>query len=117
MAAGYTKLGHVLTSNVEVISQRTKVKSARMIRQFVAEMHGELKEHRDLMDNTEMIREWTEGLDYEFLQSLSVAALWRIWEEDDHSLLMFKTPVLDCFELTGKKALYLTCVKVSNANF
>ncbi len=26
VAAGYTKLGHVLTSNVEVISQRTKVK-------------------------------------------------------------------------------------------
>ncbi len=39
------------------------------------------------------------------------------WEEDDHCLLTFKTPVLDCFELTGKKALYLTCVKVSNARF
>ncbi len=116
VAAGYTKLGHVLTSKVEVISQRTKVKSARMIRQFVAEMHGELKEHRDLMDNTEMIREWTEGLDYEF-PSIIVSAAVENWEEDDHSLLMFKTPVLDCFELTGKKALYLTCVKVSNASF
>ncbi len=38
------------------------------------------------------------------------------WEEDDHCLLTFKTPVLDCFELTGK-ALYLTCVKMSNARF
>ncbi len=117
MAAGYTKLGYVLSSNVEVISQMTKVKSARMIQQFVAEVHGELKkEHRDLMNNTEMIREWTEGLDYEF-PSLIVSAAVENWEEDDHCLLTFKTPVLDCFELTGKKALYLTCVKVSNARF
>ncbi len=68
------------------------------------------------MNNTEMIREWTEGLDYEF-PSLIVSAAVENWEEDDHCLLTFKTPVLDCFELTGKKALYLTCVKVSNARF
>ncbi len=48
------KLGHVLSSSLEVISQRTEVKSARMKPQFAAEVHGELKkEHRDLMDNTE----------------------------------------------------------------
>ncbi len=68
------------------------------------------------MNNTEMIREWTEGLDYEF-PSLIVSAAVENWEEDDHRLLTFQTPVLDCFELTGKKALYLTCVKVSNARF
>lgn len=46
LAAGYTKLGHVLNSSVEVITQRTKVKSARMIQQLVAEVHGTLrKEH------------------------------------------------------------------------
>ncbi len=39
-------------------------------------MHGKLKkEHRDLMDNTEMIRERTEGLDYEFPSLIVRAAV------------------------------------------
>ncbi len=97
MTAGYTKLGHVLSSSGEVISQMTEVKSARMKQQFAAEVHGELKkDHRDLMDNTETIHEWTELLDYEF-PSLIVSAAVENGEEDDHCLLTFKTPVLDCF--------------------
>ncbi len=82
-----------------------------MIQQFVAEMHGEFKkEHRDLMDNTEMIREWTEGIYYEFPLLIFSAAV-ENWETDDHSLLTFKTPVLDCFELTAKKA---SCCSLHN---
>lgn len=100
---------------MEIISQRTEVKSVRMKQQFVAEVRGELrKEHRDLTDNTEMIHEWIEGLDYEF-PSLIFSAAVENWEDDDHSLLTFKPQVLDCFELTEKKALYFSCVKVSNA--
>lgn len=55
------------------------------------------------------------GYDYIF-PSLIVGAALENWEEDDHFLLTFKIPVLDCFESNGKKVLYLTCVKVSNGN-
>jgi len=116
LAAGYTKLGHVLSSSVEAISQRTEVKSARVIQQLIGEARGALgEEYRDFLDNTTVIHEWTEGYDYVF-PSLTVRAAVENWEEDDRCLLTFKTPVLDCFESTGKKALYLTCLKVSNAN-
>lgn len=61
-----------------------------------------------------MIHKWKEGFDYVF-PSLIVRASVENWEEDDHCLLTFKTPVLECFESAGKKALYFICVKVSNA--
>ncbi|KAG1936194.1 hypothetical protein F2P79_018859 [Pimephales promelas] len=38
-----------------------------------------------------------------------------IFEEKEGSLLTFKIPVLDCFSKTEKKALHVTCVKVSHS--
>ncbi|KAL6468959.1 hypothetical protein MHYP_G00224830 [Metynnis hypsauchen] len=39
------------------------------------------------------------------------------WTEDERCLLSFTTPVLGAFSLAGRKALYLVCVKVSQAHF
>lgn len=38
------------------------------------------------------------------------------WQDDGKSLLSFKTPQLGVFEEVGEKALYISCVKASNAN-
>ncbi len=38
------------------------------------------------------------------------------WQDNEKSLLSFKTPQLGFFEEVNKKALYISCVKASNAN-
>ncbi len=40
----------------------------------------------------------------------------RDWHEEEHFILSFKTPQLDNFESASKKALYVTCVKVTNTH-
>ncbi len=39
-----------------------------------------------------------------------------VFQEREGCLLNFRTPVLELFSETGKKALYITCVKVSHMN-
>lgn len=117
LAAGYTKLGHVLSSSTEEICQRTGMKSLRIMQQFSAEIYSGLKEEYSVfLHNADVLHGWTKGMDYAF-PSLIVNAAVENWEEDEQCLLTFKIPVLECFKSVRKKTLYLICVKVSNARF
>lgn len=55
------------------------------------------------------------GCDYDF-PSLMITADSREWHEEENRILSFKTPQLYSFESASKNALYVTCVKETNAH-
>lgn len=114
LSAGCTKLGHLLHTSLETLGRKAGVKSTRVLQKLVTEVIGELDfNYRSFLDNPAIIDEWRSGCKYCF-PSLTVRAAVGDWQEQRKGLLSFRTPQMDGFESVGKKALYVTCVKVSN---
>lgn len=113
--AGCTKLGHILTISLEDLSERTGVRSLRLLKQATTEIFKSLHvDHKTLTNDSETIHQWRKGVPYVF-PSLNVTIAVGEWQDDVKCLLSFKTPQLGVFEEVGKKALYISCVKASNA--
>ncbi|KAK3531057.1 hypothetical protein QTP70_008761 [Hemibagrus guttatus] len=103
--SGYTKLGHIVSTGWAAVRERTRIRSQRLLDQLAAETVGLLPA---------AYQEQYEGGQYEF-PSLNISAAVEEWQEDERLILSFTTPELGTFELAGKKALYMICVKVWHA--
>ncbi|KAL7875345.1 hypothetical protein AOLI_G00103080 [Acnodon oligacanthus] len=111
-----TKLGHLMSSGSAAMSERTGIRSGRLLDQVMAEVQGSLPaEYLSFLNDQSVIAQWREGSRYDFPE-LTVSPAGE-WTEDERCLLSFTTPVLGTFSLVGRRALYLLCVKVSQAHF
>lgn len=80
-------------------------------------MLGELNfDQRSFINNSNHINEWKTGSEYIF-STLMVTDNSGQWQEEENLTLSFNTPQLGSFESAEKTALYVTCVKVTNAQF
>ena len=67
-------------------------------------MPGKLNfDQRLFINNSNHIKEWMAGRDYDF-PSLMIAADVREWHVEENLILSFKTPQLDTFGSVGKKS-------------
>ncbi|KAL7887731.1 hypothetical protein AOLI_G00054520 [Acnodon oligacanthus] len=115
VAAGYTKLGHLLTSGSAAMSERTGIRPGHLLDQVqISEVQISLPaDYLSFLNDPSVIAQWREGCQYDFPELTVSPAVERT--EDERHLLSFPTPVLVTFSLIGRKALYLVRVKVSQA--
>ncbi|GAA6071548.1 uncharacterized protein zgc:113625 isoform X1 [Tachysurus ichikawai] len=110
--AGFTKLGHIVSTGRAAVRERTGVKSQRRLDQLAAETVGSLPAaYQEFLNDPTVINQWREEGHYEF-PTLNINTAMEEWQEDEILILSFTTPELDTFELARKKALYTLCVKV-----
>ncbi|KAK3543489.1 hypothetical protein QTP70_023206 [Hemibagrus guttatus] len=113
--SGYTKLGHIVSTGWATVRERTRIRSQRLLDQLAAEIVGSLPAaFQELLNDPTVIDQWREGGQYEF-PLLNISAAVEEGQEDERLILSFTTPELGTFELAGKKALYMLCVKVWHA--
>ncbi|KAL1268847.1 hypothetical protein QQF64_034210 [Cirrhinus molitorella] len=67
IAAGCTKLGHVLSSKIEELSERTGVKSLRLLKKAISEIRQSLNEDYEAFLNDPIkVDQWRKGVPYDF---------------------------------------------------
>lgn len=91
IAAGCVKLGHILSISLDTLGERTGIKSVRFLKRLIEEVLGELNyDQRLFINNTDHIKEWMAGCDYDF-PSLMITANVKEWHEEENLILSFKT--------------------------
>ncbi|KAK3509821.1 hypothetical protein QTP70_012405 [Hemibagrus guttatus] len=109
--AGFTKLGHRVSTGWAAVRERTGIRSQRLLDQLAAETVGSLPAaYQEFLNDPTVINQWREGGQYEF-PTLNISAAVEEWQEDERLILSFTTTELGTFKLAGKKALYMLCVK------
>ena len=90
VATGYTKLGHLMSTGTAAVSERTGIRSGRLLDQVMAEVQRSLPaDYLSFLNDPSVIAQWREGCQYDFPE-LTVSPA-----EDERCLLSFTTPVLD----------------------
>lgn len=111
---GITKIGHLITTNewmsAEMLAAKLGVRSIRLTQRLLNELFERLP-----TDFKRGLETSNEDIDVPFPE-LKIAPAFNAFQEREGILLTFKTPEMELFSETGKKALYVTCVKVSHMN-
>lgn len=93
-AAGCTKLGHILTKSLEELSERTGVRSLRLLKQATTGILKSLHaDHTFFTNDSIATDQWRKGVPYVF-PSLNVTIAVGEWQDDENCLLSFETPQL-----------------------
>ncbi|KAK3521360.1 hypothetical protein QTP70_003437 [Hemibagrus guttatus] len=105
--SGYMKLGHIVSTGWAAVRERTRIRSQRLLDQLAAETVGSLPAaYQELLNDPTVTANFP---------SLNISAAVEEWQKDERLILSFTTLELGTFELAGKKALYMLCVKVWHA--
>ena len=112
--AGIIKLGHLTKTSWEPLGDITNIRSSRVLKRIVEEVLQSLSVPlRAFAENLTPADQWDDDCEYLF-PSLIISPAADGWREESGLLLSFKTPVLGNFSSSGKKQLYVSCVKVLN---
>ena len=108
------KLGHLMRSSTDHLSELLNIRSRRLLLRLVEEVCASLPGAlRAFCKDRAVLDQWEDGVEYLF-PSLTVSPAVDQWQDEEDILLSFRTPELGDFETLGKKAAYHLCVKVSN---
>jgi len=116
---GIVKLGQLLNDgeweSVETLKEVTGLKSSRLTGKLVEEIVNALPSGYRRNMGQDFTSDISNELDFPKIRVAAVVGQ-RQMDEDEStgSILSFKTPELDLFETTSKKAIYNTAVKVLN---
>ena len=112
--AGCVKLGHLVGASGNHLREVVGFRSSRVAERIVEEVCASLpRPARDYVTNLAHSSHWEEGVDYVF-PPLTVTPAIGGWLEEGGGLLSLRTPELGVLGEVSKKALYVTCVKVSH---
>ena len=86
VATGYTKLGHLMSTGTAAVSERTGIRSGRLLDQVMAEVQRSLPaDYLSFLNDPSVIAQWREGCQYDFPE-LTVSPAVE-WTEDERHLL------------------------------
>lgn len=116
--AGLSKLGNLWGPEgwrtAQSVTEQIGFHSVRSVQKVLDGIKGALPAAvREQFENRSIAEEDPETLRF---PGLRVTAAVGDWQEEEDSLLSFKTPKLAYFESVGKKQLYAVCVKISHLN-
>lgn len=112
--AGVVKLGHLVQSSIERLSEATGIRSLRMLQNLVRDLCQSLPGPLGTyVQNQVLMDQWSSSQEYVF-PSLDVSPAVGQWREESGLLLNVRTPSLPTFSTCSSKQLYCSCVKVLN---
>ncbi|CAM4641581.1 unnamed protein product [Leuciscus chuanchicus] len=112
-SANITKVGLLISEDgwisAENLAQKLDIRSVRVVERMLTQIREFLPQDYRLVLESSGGEEETSTF-----PELAFSAETGIWQETEGGLLSFKTPQLELFSNTGKKAFYVLCVKVSH---